>query len=172
MHRKPRTPSRSTSPKGEGKVPRWNWIRGICPKGKDCKFYHDPKAAPKKGTSAAADSGDDEPKPKPKTKPKRKGKPSAPAVGDSFFLEESDDEGIAASVKMNHVKKRNISFMEDIGEIILNEAVYSIRDVWKSVIKKPETRYQEIYETAEVTNHPTVSKIALMRRLRKQKQSS
>ena len=33
------------------KVPCWNWIRGNRPKGKECKFHHDPKAAPKKGTS-------------------------------------------------------------------------------------------------------------------------
>ena len=49
-------------------------------------------------------------------------------------MEESDDEGIAASVKMNVVKERKISFNEDIGEIILNEAVYSTRNVWKPVI--------------------------------------
>ena len=134
-HKKPRTPSRSSSPKGEGKIPCWNWTRENCPKGKERKFHHDPKAAPKNGTSAAADSGGDKPKPKPTPKPKPpKTKPGAPAVGDSFFLEESDDEGIAASVKMNVVKERKISFNEDIGEIILNEAVYSTRNVWKPVI--------------------------------------
>ena len=99
--------------------------------------FHVGMAAPnKKSTSAAADSGDDKPKPKPTPRPKPKGKPSAPAVGDSFFLEESDDEGLAASVKMSITKSKKISFNEDIGEIILNEAAYSIRDVWKSVIKK------------------------------------
>ena len=101
-HKKLRTPSRGASLKGEGKVPCWHWIRGNCPKGKECKFYHDPKAAPKKGTFAAADSGEDKPKPKPKPK----GKPRAPAVGDSLILEESDDEGIAASVKINLNKRR------------------------------------------------------------------
>ena len=48
-HKKLRIPSRSISPKGEGEVPFWNWIRGNCPKGKEYKFYYDPKATPKKG---------------------------------------------------------------------------------------------------------------------------
>ena len=128
-------------------------MRGNCPKGKECKFHHDPKAAPKKGTSAAADHEEDKAKPKPTLKPKPKGKPSAPAVGDSFFLEESDDEGIAASVKMNISKGKEISFDEDACEIILNEAAYSIRNVWKPVVKKPLRPDIKRYETGEVTNY-------------------
>ena len=68
-------------------------------------------------------------------------------------MEESDDEGLAASVKMSITKSKKISFNEDIGEIILNEAVYSIRDVWKSVIKKSMRPDIKRYETGEVTNH-------------------
>ena len=149
-HKRTRSPSRGASPKGEAKVPCWSWIRGNCPKGKECKFHHDPKAAPKKGTSAAADSGGDKPKPKPTPKPKPKGKPGAPAVGDSFVLEESDDEG---SVKMNTSKKKKVSIDDDIGDIILNEAVYFIRNSWKQVIKNPLRLDIKRYETREITDH-------------------
>ena len=41
-------------------------------------------------------------------KPKPKTKTGAPAVGDSFFLGEPDDEGIAASVKINDVKDNDV----------------------------------------------------------------
>ena len=102
--------------------------------------------------SAAADSGEDKPKPKPTPKPKPKGKPSAPAVRDLSFLEESD-EGIAASVKMNTVKEKKVSFNDDVGDIILNEAVYSTRDIWKPVIRKPLRPDIKRYETKEVTDH-------------------
>ena len=54
---------------------------------------------------------------------------------------------------MNTTKSKKISFNEDIGEIILNEAVYSIRDVWKPVIKKPLRPDIKRYETGEVTDH-------------------
>ena len=55
--------------------------------------------------------------------------PSAPAVGDSFVLEESDDEGSAASVRTNVNNKRKTSFDDDVDDIVLNEAVYSVRDI-------------------------------------------
>ena len=122
------------------------------PQGKRMQFYHDPKAAPKKGTSAAAGSGEDKPKPKPTPKPKPKGKPSALVVGHLSFLEESDDEGIAASVKMNTVKEKKVSFNDDVDDIIFNKAVYSIRDIWKPVIRKPLRPDIKRYETREVTD--------------------
>ena len=110
--------------------------------------------APKKNPSAAANSGEDKAKPKPTPKPKPKTKPGAPAVGDLSFLEESDDEGIAASVKVKGMKDRRTRFDDDIGEIIFNEAeaVYSTRKVWKPVIKKPLRPDIKKYDTGEVTN--------------------
>ena len=74
------------------------------------------------------------------SQPKPKARPGVPAAGDLSFLEESDDEGIAASVKVKNMKSRKVSFDDDIGEIIFNEAVYSTRNVWKPVIKKPSLR--------------------------------
>ena len=115
-------PSRSTSPKGEGKIPYWNWIRGNYCKGKDCKFQHDPKVMPKKGASATINSGEHKPKSKPLPKPKPKGKPGAPAMGDSFILEEPDDEGIAISMRTNTNKKKKVSFSINI---IFHKIIYS-----------------------------------------------
>ena len=79
----------------------WGWIRGTRAKGKECKFYHDPKAAPKKKPSAAA--GENENKPKPKPGPKPKGKAGAPAIGQYETVEESHNEGIAATWDIGHV---------------------------------------------------------------------
>ena len=56
-------------------------------------------------------------------------------------------------MKMNVTKGRKISFNEGIGGTILTEAAYSIRNVWKPVIKKPLRPDIKRYETGEVTNH-------------------
>ena len=66
------------------------------------------------------------------------------------FLEESDDERIAASGKVRSAKDKRISFDDDTAEIIFNEAVYSTKAVWKPVIKKPLR--PERYDIWEVTN--------------------
>ena len=72
---------------------------------------------------------------------------------------------------MNTTKSKKISFNEDIGEIILNEAVYSIRDVWKSVIKKSLRPDIKRYETGRLLTIPTVNRAALMQKLLKQELS-
>ena len=63
-------------------------------------------------------------------------------MGDLSFLEESDEEGIAASVQVKNVKNRKVSFDDDIGEIIFNEPL----------IKRPLRPDIKRYDTWEVTN--------------------
>lgn len=68
-------------------------------------------------------------------------------------MDESDDEGIAASVKMNINNGKRASVDDDVGDITFNEAVYSVRDIWKQVIKKPLRPDIRRYETREITGH-------------------
>ena len=67
-------------------------------------------------------------------------------------MEESDDEGTSASVKVKDMKNRKTTFDDDISEIIFNEAVYSTRSEWKPVIKKPLRPDIKKYDTWEVAN--------------------
>ena len=58
--------------------------------------------------SVAADENEDKPKPKPKPK----GRPGAPAIGQYESVEESDDEGISASVTRKSYHQMKVSELE------------------------------------------------------------
>ena len=48
-------------------------------------------------------------------------------MGDSFILEEPDDEGIAISMRTNTNKKKKVSFSINI---IFNKIIYSTQLIW------------------------------------------
>lgn len=113
----------------------WMWIRGICDKGKDCKFYYDLKVFFKKGIFVLVDLGDDRLKFKVKFKSKFKAKFGVLVIDGEFFMDEFEDEGIVVFVKVREGGVK-VFFDEEICEIMLNEAIYLVRDKWKVVEKK------------------------------------
>ena len=65
-------------------------------------------------------------------------------------MDESEDEGVAASAKAREGGAK-VSFDEETCEIMLNEAIYSVRNKWKVVERKPLRPDIKRYDEKELT---------------------